>query len=274
MIFGVIAYFGLNFALSAYLQKPQTGTTVTDPATGKTITVPANTEEIPPYLLRPTELDEGAVRLSIPRKVAPIWPQDSPIDIIVTLSPSFSPIPISQTPSEYIVLDEKNYLMDNSLDIRQIETSFKVPKAVQNNGTLWGHFYIGLAGSKLDPRQPGFDPGSAYHFTWPMTQYLVKKKVKKTRNLLSDVPESEQEIEEVDTTGPLVTNHYHPNASFAFVPAMGVKDFASIHPAAKQFVYLESTGARDGSGKNSWYCKYYSLVGLMSNISVADDAPS
>lgn len=255
LFLGGAVYLGINVLISYMTAKDQKGVLKTDPATGKTVTVTGNTGSIPPFQFRPNELDEGATYSPIPRKIAPIWPQDSHVDIVVTLSPSFNPTPISETPAEYLVLQEKNFGMGNSSEARTIDTTFPVPKAVQNNGTLWGHFYIGLTGSALDPKQQGYDAGKAYHFAYPMTQYLPKKKVAKTRNLLEARTENEEEEPEEEVpTGPIITNHYHPNASFAFVPAMGVRDFAQLPPAVKQFLRLEATGARDGSGQNGWYC--------------------
>lgn len=155
-----------------------------------------------------------------------------------------------------MVLQEKNFHLSNSSEKRTINTSFTVPKAVQNNGTLWGHFYVGLTGSNLDFRQPGYDPGKAYHFAYPLTQYLPKKKIAKTRNLLDTRSEEEKAAAEEEPVGPIITSHYHPNASFSFVPGLGVKDFSQVHPAVKHFLQLEATGARDASGQNGWYCKY------------------
>ncbi|PFH58728.1 hypothetical protein XA68_13310 [Ophiocordyceps unilateralis] len=251
LVLGIAIYLGFNLLLPFVMRKDQRSETVTDPETGRSVVVASNMEGIPPFQLRPKTLDEGKQYRSIPRKIAPIWPQDSMVDIVVTLSPSFNPTPIAQTPAEYVVLREKSFHMDNKSDVRSIDTTFTVPKAVQNNGTLWGHFYIGLADSQLDPREPGFDSDKAYHFAHPLTQYLAKKKVAKTRNLLD--ARTEEEPGEPEPTGPVVTSHYHANASFAFVPAMGVKDFSQLHPAIRQFLRLEATGARDGSGENGWY---------------------
>ncbi|CAM1508078.1 Fc.00g049260.m01.CDS01 [Cosmosporella sp. VM-42] len=254
LLLGGACYLGINFLISYMTRKDQSGVTIQDPTTGEAVIVAGNLDGIPPFEYRQQELDEGATYRTIPRKIAPIWPQDSKVDIIVTLSPSFNPTPISQVPEEYLVLLERNFHLNNFSDTRTIETSFKVPEAVQHNGTLWGHFYIGLHGSKLDPTKAGFDPARAYHFAWPLTQYLPKKKVAKTRNLLENVPEPDaDEPEEEEPTGPIITSFYHPNATFAFIPDMGVKDFASIPPAARQFLHLESTAARDGTGENGWY---------------------
>lgn len=234
-------------------RKDQTGMTVTDPSTGEAITVPSNMDIIPPFQLRPTELNEGATYRQMPRKVAPIWPQDAHVDIIVTLSPSFNPMPISKMPAEYVVLREKDFHINNWTDSRVVETSFKVPKHVQNNGTLWGHIYVGLPGSNLDPREPNYDTSKAYYMSYPLTQYLPKKKIAKTRNLLDDLPEP-VEIEEEEPTGPIIANYYHPNTSLSFIPDLGVKELGQLPPVAKHFLRLESTGARDGTGQNGWYC--------------------
>lgn len=228
----------------------------TTDAEGNLITVPGNLGGIPPYQLRPTELNEGATYRPVPRAIAPIWPQDSHVDIVITLSPSFNPTPISKTPEEYVVMQEKEFHINNYSDTRVVETTFAVPKAVQNNGTLWGHFYIGLPGSNLDPKEPGFDAGKAFHFAYPLTQYLPKKKIAKTRNLLEDLPPPTENEPEEEQTGPIIANHYHPNASFSFIPDLGVKELNQFPPVAKHFLHLEGTGARDGTGQNGWYCMY------------------
>jgi hypothetical protein len=259
LLLGGAVYFGLNAAINFAMKKDQKGVTITNPETGEAIKVPGNVEGIPPFELRPKELNEGATYHNLPKNIAPIWPQDSHVDIIVTLSQSFNPAPISQVPEEYLVLQEKDFHLSNKTDKRTVETKFTVPPAVQHNGTLWGHFYIGLPGSNLDPKQPGYDTSKAYYFTWPLTQYLPKKKVAKTRNLLDDMPKYEEPVED-EPNGPVIANYYHPNASLSFVPDMGVRDFATLAPQMRQYMRLEATGARDGSGKNAWYCKWQRLA--------------
>ncbi|EKJ72631.1 hypothetical protein NXS19_008824 [Fusarium pseudograminearum] len=253
LILGGAIYFGLNAAMNFAMKKDQKGVTVTNPDTGEAIVVPGNVEGIPPFELRPKEIFDYLTYREIPKNVAPIWPQDAHVDITVTLSQSFNPVPISSVPEEYLVLQEKEFHLSNKTDKRTIETKFTVPPAVQHNGTLWGHFYIGLPGSKLDPKEPGYDTGKAYYFTWPLTQYLPKKKVAKTRNLLEDMPKHDDEPEDEEPTGPIIANYYHPNASFSFIPDMGVKDFASVAGQMRQYMRLEATGARDRSGQHGWY---------------------
>ncbi|KAI0884438.1 cleft lip and palate transmembrane 1 [Annulohypoxylon maeteangense] len=250
---GLAMWFGMQLLMKQFTGGNNAQTATTKDASGNVVQVPANTGDIPAYQLRPSSLDEGAVWNPIPQRLAPMWPTDSALDIVVTLSSSFVPVKISSVAEEYVALNEKGFKLGNSSDTRIAETTFNVPSSVQKNGTLWGHFYIGLTGSNLDPKEPGFDPASAFHFVYPLTQYIPKKKEAKTRNLLEDRPDVEEVEPEEDTTGPIIANYYHPNTSLAFVPDTGIINFPQSHPAIRQFIHPESTGARDGSGQNSWY---------------------
>lgn len=254
----VAMYMAMQFVTKQFMPASTPAKATVNTAEGKTVTVPT-TGDVPPYQLRPKQLDEGATYNQIPQKIAPIWPEDdTAVDIVVTLSPSFTLTPIEKTPEEYVVLQEKNFKIGNFSDKRAIDTTINVPPAVQNNGTLWAHFYIGLKGASLDPTDPSFDPASAYHFVHPLTQYIAKKKVVKTRSLLAGKNETQDEEdaklrEEIQTTGPVVGSYYHPNTSLSFIPNTGVMVYPQTHPAVRQFLHLEATGARDGSGQNSWY---------------------
>lgn len=39
----------------------------------------------------------------------------------------------------------------------------------------------------------------------------------------------------------------------SFIPDSGVMNYPALHPAVRQYVQLESTGARDATGQNGWY---------------------
>ncbi|TEA22786.1 Cleft lip and palate transmembrane protein 1-like protein [Colletotrichum sidae] len=253
LLLGATMYFGMNMLMNNFFQKNQSGTQVKD-ASGNVVSVPANTEDIPPYLFRPKQLNEGATYSQVPVKLAPIWPMDSQVDITVTLSDTHIPIPLAQTPKEKVVLKEEKFKIGNYSDKRSIDTTITVPPSVQNNGTLWGHFYLSLPGSVQDPHLDTFDPASAYYFAYPLTQYIPKKKEKKTRSLLDGQAEEEpeQDVAEKDN-GPTIASYYHPNATLSIIPNTGVLEYRTTHPAVRQFLHIEPTGARDGSGKHSWY---------------------
>ncbi|KAI1138746.1 cleft lip and palate transmembrane 1 [Hypoxylon sp. FL0543] len=250
---GLAIWFGMQLLMKQLTGGNNAQSATTKDASGNVVQVPANTGEIPAYQLRPSSLDEGAVWNPIPQRLAPIWPSDSSVDIVVTLSSSFVPVKISSVPEEFVALKEKGFKLGNWSDTRVAETTFTVPSSVQQNGTLWGHFYVGLTGSNLDPKEPGFDPATAFHFVYPLTQYFPKKKEAKTRHLLGDRPEAEEEEPEEQNTGPIIANYYHPNTSLSFVPDTGIFNYPQTHPAIRQFIHVEPTGARDGSGQNSWY---------------------
>ncbi|KAH6850792.1 cleft lip and palate transmembrane protein 1-domain-containing protein [Chaetomium sp. MPI-CAGE-AT-0009] len=249
---GIAIYMAMQFVMKQFMGGPQT-TTVRD-ANGNTAQV-ATSSQVPPYSERPARLNDGASYNRIPQMVAPIWPENSAVDIVVTVSPSFGLTPLKDHTKDAVVFEEKKFRIGNWTDKRTAEGIIHVPTPVQHNGTLWGHFYIGLSGALLDPTQQGYDPASAYHFAYPLTQYIPKKKEAKTRSLLGDQPEAADEPvnDEPEQSGPIIANYYHPNVSLSFIPGSGVFSFPQSHPAVRQFLRLEATGARDGTGQNSWY---------------------
>jgi hypothetical protein len=189
---GLVMFFGIQFVMGKFMNSGKPTTTTTTDASGAVVSLPANTAEIPPFYARPDHLDEGALYNPLAQRIAPMWPLDSPLDITIVVSPTFVSEPLAKTPKERIVVDELGFVLGNYNENRVIDTTFPVPKEVQNNGTLWAHFYIGLTGSKLDPSTPGYNPERAFHFIHPLTQYIAQKKIKKTKNLLAAVNETEE----------------------------------------------------------------------------------
>lgn len=243
---GVALFLAIQFVMSK-LTGGGKSTTATD-ATVK------SSAAIPPYSARPDSLAEGATYNPIPQKVAPIW-EDSKaaVDLVVVVSPTLAHEPLAKVPKERVIVDEKAFGIGNWDDKRTIDAEFTVPESVQNNGTLWGHFYVGKTGSNLDPSDAGYDLAKAYHFVHPLTQYIAKKKTKKTKNLLAGADEAEEVHEEDSAPGPVIKSFYHPNVTMSFIPDTGVMPWPSVHPAVRQFTILEPTGARDATGQNSWY---------------------
>ncbi|KAL1960030.1 hypothetical protein VTO42DRAFT_202 [Malbranchea cinnamomea] len=190
---------------------------------------------------------------AVPAFIAPIWEESSPLDISIYVSTSPVPSSLNVVPNEYKVLEEKNFAVGDFDDVREISTTFTVPPQVQNNGTLWAHFYIALAGHELDPRTKGYSTETAYHFARPLNQYLPKKKVAKLKNLLdSSSPEEPEPVVESPKKVE-IGSFYHPNVTISFIPNTGVQNFRMMHPATRQYVQLERTGARDATGQNGWY---------------------
>lgn len=189
---GLVMFFGIQFVMGKFMNSGKATTTTATDASGTVVTVPANTAEIPPYYARPDHLDEGALYNPLAQRIAPMWPLDSLLDITIVVSPTFVSEALAKTPKERIVVDEVAFKLGDYKENRVIDTTFPVPKEVQNNGTLWAHFYIGLTGSKLDPSTPGYNPERAFHFIHPLTQYIAQKKIKKTKNLLAAVNEAEE----------------------------------------------------------------------------------
>ena len=183
----------------------------------------------------------------VPLNVAPIWPEDSTLDLQVYVSPMIKPF----GDKGELVVDEKNLKLGDYKDARDISTTIRIPTEVQHNGTLWGHFLVGLTGSQLDPSHKDYNPHVATHFYKSLNQYLPKKKVRKLKNLLDTSEEPKDQPEEPQRAQ--IGSFYHPNFTVAIIPNTGVQSWRSMHPSLRQNIVLEPTGARDQTGQNGWY---------------------
>ncbi|KAI9772847.1 MAG: hypothetical protein M1840_008729 [Geoglossum simile] len=213
--------------------------------------------DIPAFDERPYTFEAGAELGSIPQRIAPIWAIDTSLDISIYVSPSFAMPSLVAMPKDTLVVKEREFKFGDFKDERQIDTSFAVPEAVQQNGTLWAHYYVAVSGYPLDPSAKGYDTAKAYHFRRPLNQFLARKKIKKTKKLLGKSEakggvELEPELEPQPQVTTIVS-YYHPNVTLSIVPDSGTLHFPSMHPALRQYVSLESTAARDASGENGWY---------------------
>ncbi|EDU46463.1 cleft lip and palate associated transmembrane protein 1 [Pyrenophora tritici-repentis] len=234
---------------------PKSAPAVSDPSqAGSAVVAKPSNVVIPAWEQRPQALDPGVQWSPIPYAAAPMWPAGTEMDIAMYISSSIAMPPLKSMPQDTLLIDEKNFKFGDYNENREINTEFKVPKAVQQNATLLAHFYVAQSGSVIDPTQPGYDTAKAYHFIRPLSQYQPKKKIAKTRNLLSDMPERvEAETEEEKNAPKIVASYYHPNFTVSLIPDAGTVQYANMHPGPRKFITLEATGARDASGQHSWY---------------------
>ncbi|KAJ5127668.1 hypothetical protein N7448_008447 [Penicillium atrosanguineum] len=235
---GLGVFLLMQFVMNQWFNKKEASTP--SPAVGG----------MPSFADRPHP-SEVADYSALPELIAPIWPSDTSIDISIYVTPSIV-VPSFKSPENVLVLQEKNFTIGNYSDTREIDTIIKVPKQVQNNGTLFAHFFLARTGHPLDPVAKDYDTADAVHFLRPLNQYLPHKKAKKLKNLLTA---SEEDLEEEEDNTPDVwtASHYHPNFTLSMIPDSGSQRFSQMHPAVRQYVQLERTGARDISGKNGWY---------------------
>ena len=190
---------------------------------------------------------------SVPQMIAPIWSLNSTLDIEVYAYPSALMPSLRTVQSRYLVMQGRNYTIGDYDDTREIDAVLEVPKAVQNNATWWGHFYVGLQGSTLDPKAREYDPSRSYHFARPLNQVYPKKRVVKTKNLLAGSHDNEHEAQDEQPEGSSFASYYHPNFTISMIPDSGTQSYPNMHPAVRGHAHLESTGARDASGQNGWY---------------------
>ena len=150
------------------------------------------------------------------------------------------------------MLEEKSFTLGNWSEKREIDTTFTVPSEVQNEGTLWAHFFVALQGHSLDPTAKDYNVAKAQHFFRPLNHVLPKKKVRKTKKLLESSNDTDEASEDLPS-GPTFASYYHPNFTMSFIPDAGVQSYVNMHPAVRQHVNLETTGARDATGQTGWY---------------------
>ncbi|RAH41144.1 CLPTM1 family protein [Aspergillus brunneoviolaceus CBS 621.78] len=211
----------------------------------------AKSNDVPSFAARPPR-SQIPNYSHIPDLVSPIWPTDSSLDMNIYVSPSIAVPNLKTLPSGSLVLEERNFILGNYSDTREIDTTVKVPKEVQRNGTLWAHFFVGLSGHQLDPAAKDYSTDSAVHFYRPLNQYLPKKKAKKLKSLLaSNDQAAEEEVD--DTPNVSIASFYHPNFTVSFIPDSGAQKYRQVHPAIRHHMQLESSGARDATGQNGWY---------------------
>lgn len=220
----------------------------------QTANVPGTNAAIPDFAHRPQSLLPDAKYNGIPQTIAPMWPQGTEIDLSIYVSPSMVVPSLKAMPADSMVVNEQHFAYGDFQDKREIDTMIKVPKEAQRGAPIWAHFFVAQTGRELDPAASSYDPSKAYHFAYPLTQRLPKRKVKKTKNLLSGGKEEEHEEPEPEPeqAQPLV-NYYHPNFTMSFIPDSGLQKYPQVHPAIRASIQLESTGARDASGQNGWY---------------------
>ncbi|KAF2785903.1 cleft lip and palate associated transmembrane protein 1 [Melanomma pulvis-pyrius CBS 109.77] len=245
-------FFLIQFATKQFLPSPQNA--AVDPAKGAApvANVAVGKVEIPAYENRPQQWNADATYRSIPLNIAPMWPVGTELDIYMYITPSLAMPALKSMPKESLLIEEKKFKFGDWSENREINTEFAVPSAVQNNATLFAHFYVGHSGSVLDPTTAGYNPAKAYHFIRPLTRYHPKKKIAKTRNLLAGTTD-EEEAELEKNTPKIIGSYYHSNFSISLIPDTGVVGFPAMHPGPRQFFELEATGARDATGQHGWY---------------------
>lgn len=249
---GILIMMGIQFIIGQFSGK-NTSAGISYDLSGINRGSEGGASEIKSYISNSKVTNDGMILNSIPNQIAPVWPGNTLLDIVITISPNFTPEPISEIEKQNIVLNETAFRFGDYNDEREINTSFDVPKELQNNGTLWGHFFIGISGENLDPFASNYNAERSFHFDWPLTQYLSQKKLRKEKNLLSKSDQNEEPVKEEPLPKTTIISHYHPNFTMSFIPDTGVSAFSSIHPAMRQYFHLKSGSKIDGTYPQGWY---------------------
>lgn len=247
-----LLYWALQSTLK-YFTAGNSKSTVTD-SSGKTISVPpaGNFEDGHYY---PAQLDDF---LHVPEKLTPIWPEGTSMDMKIYLIENLFNIPsLSSTHMKNnLVFDEKNIKLADWDEKRSATVDVKFSDRVQHNGTLFALVFVARSGAEMDPRAQNYNSALSYNFFKQLTRYYPKKKLVKTKKLIggvsTDEPE-EKEPEVVQGGKPIIVSYWHSNLTLEVVGNGGILDWSTLTPPLKQHVVLETSNARDKSGRNGWY---------------------
>jgi hypothetical protein len=207
--------------------------------------------DIPSFENRPS-LDAIKTYNPIPQKIAPIWPMNSSLDLLIYISPSKHMAPLKTVDRKRLILEEKGFVLGDWTENRIVDTTFDLPRETKVNGSLWAHFYMALHGHVLDPAARGYDAAKAHHFFRPLNHILPKKRPVKTKKLLSASGDNEEVMDD-KRQFPTFGSYYHPNFTMSFIPDSGTQVYTTLHPAVRKHIELETGGARDATGENGWY---------------------
>lgn len=193
----------------------------------------------------------------IPNMLAPIWADDSNLDVRVHVSEKLQLPPLASLPTDSLVVSQDNFKIGDYKYNREFQTIVTLPKEVQNNGTFYAHILAALHGYELDPASRNYDPSKAAHYIKQLNHYKEKKRVRKQRNLLDKTELAEAELE--DSRAPQIVSYWHSNFSLSVVPGTGTVNWRQMHPGLRKDIVIEPTGARDASGQNGWYYPVFFL---------------
>lgn len=163
--------------------------------------------------------------------------------------------------SSSLVFNEKEWRLDDWSDTRSVTVDIPFSERVQNNGTLFAHIFVARSGAVADPNDAAYDPSKAFRMIKLLTRYAPKKKVVKTKKLIggAEGEEADEELPPVPEAGPSVASYWHSNLTLDVVSNGGVLSYSTLPLPLRQHVVLESTGARDETGRNGWYYPIFFL---------------
>lgn len=187
----------------------------------------------------------------------PIWPIGTPLDVLIRLSTSSDPYFDDQS-NQLPRRKFSNIPFGHWNWTHTWESDFKLPKSVQNNGTLWAVIAVSKMDSVMNPRTPGYDPKNVYIQQKLLTRYLPKRNIRKTKSLLGGsanlTDESEAQGTEDGSTPGSIVSYYHPNMTIGLVSDFNVVPLNRLPPVVQAHFKVPPTREKDPATGN--YYRY------------------
>ena len=109
-----------------------------------------------------------------------------------------------------LALKEQNITFGDYNDLREREFKIKCDSMLQNNGSLYAHFYLIPAGTKLDSTT---DLDNVIYHQKPLARLMPRKKVVQKKNLLNGAETLEAEV----TDDKEWIRYWWPNVTLSIV---------------------------------------------------------
>ncbi|KAJ3107930.1 hypothetical protein HDU96_007745 [Phlyctochytrium bullatum] len=129
-------------------------------------------------------------------------------------------------------------------DTRTTTTAVPFSKEVQNNGTLYAHLYLTLAGKSPNPKAQSYDENQTLYYNKLISRYHKKKKVVHKKKLVGDKKKEEIEIEPEEEDEPAdelpIISYWWSNMTVALVTEFNPIPSALPPPVMKRLKVHES----------------------------------
>ncbi|KAI8900570.1 cleft lip and palate transmembrane protein 1-domain-containing protein [Globomyces pollinis-pini] len=127
-------------------------------------------------------------------------------------------------------------------DVREATVTIPCTPEIQNNGSLYGHFYLTRPGKSPSFYSKEASESTIYHRKL-LTRYMPKKKVIRKKNLINDENEGKDVEEDVEIPNQIVS-YWWPNVTMNIVALDSMINLKSLPPKIIQQIRLDETGTQ------------------------------
>ncbi|PKY40964.1 cleft lip and palate transmembrane protein [Rhizophagus irregularis] len=185
-----------------------------------------------------------------PSHLYPSWPLGSNMNLCIYVSED-------ENFTDFKNLDARiwysSVLLGNWDEERDESIDIQTSVNVQNNGTLYAHIYLTLEKASPDPLDPAYQENLRVYQRKLLTRYYPKRKMIKTKNLISNDDQDEKVEEETKPDTIPIISYWYKNLTINIVSDNHVIPYNQLQPLFKSYIELDKTTLVDPSSKAGYY---------------------